>query len=141
MEGRGEAQRALALYREARNAQQNALISYAVLNYYKIIEIRNHGKEQVRKWFRTNFEALRAKSRADDDVSRFLALCGSEAPHEYIHNSCRIAVAHAGKRSKSDPDDEQEIGRLHTAARVMRLLARQFIEQEFSVSDVMFSGD
>jgi hypothetical protein len=31
-----DARRALALYREARNAEQNYLVSYAVLNYYKI---------------------------------------------------------------------------------------------------------
>lgn len=134
-----EARRALALYREARNAQQNGFISYAVLNYYKIIEIRNHGKEPVRRWFRTYFEALRNESKKDD-VERFLALCGNEPPHEYIHNSCRIAVAHAGKRSKSDPDDAHEIVRLHTAARVMHLLARRFIEQEFAISDLMYSG-
>ena len=34
-----EAGRTLALYREALNAEHNALISYAVLNYYKIIEL------------------------------------------------------------------------------------------------------
>jgi hypothetical protein len=136
-----EARRALALYREARNAQQNAFISYAVLNYYKIIEIRNHGKGAVRKWFQTNFEVLRAESKGDDDVGRFLALCGHEPPHKYIHDSCRIAVAHAGKLSKSDPDDIHEIARLHTAARVMHLLARRFIKQEFAISDLMYSGD
>jgi hypothetical protein len=135
-----EARRALALYREARNAQQNEFVSYAVLNYYKIIEIRNPGKEAARKWFLTNFEALRTESKGDDDISRFLAICGSEPPHKYIHDSCRIAVAHAGKHSKSDPDDAHEIVRLHTAARVMHRLARRFIEQEFAVSDVMFSG-
>jgi hypothetical protein len=124
-----------------RNAQQNEFISYAVLNYYKIIEIRNHTKEAVRTWFRTHFELLRTESKGDDDVDRFLALCGREPPHEYIHNSCRIAVAHAGKRSKSDPDDTHEILRLHTAARVMHLLARRFIKQEFAISDLMFSGD
>jgi hypothetical protein len=136
-----EARRALALYREARNAQQNAFISYAVLNYYKIIEIRNHTKEAVRRWFRTHFEVLRTESKGDDDVGSFLALCGQEPPHEYIHNSCRIAVAHAGKHSKSDPDDALEIVRLHTAASVMHLLARRFIEQEFAISDLMYSGD
>ena len=76
-----------------------------------------------------------------EDVGRFLVLCGKEPPHKYIYDSCRIAVAHAGKHSKSDPDDTREIVRLHTAARVMRLLARRFIKQEFAISDVMFSGD
>ena len=90
--------------------------------------------------FLTNFEALRTESEGDDDLSRFLAICGSEPPHRYIDDLCRIAVAHAGKHSKSDPDDAHEIVRLHTAARVMHRLARRFIEQEFAVSDVMFSG-
>jgi hypothetical protein len=136
-----EARRALALYREARNAEQNEFVSYAVLNYYKLIEIRNHGKEAVRKWFRTNFEALSVDAKDDDEIRSFLALCGQEQPHDYIHNSCRIAVAHAGKRSRSDPDDANEIVRLHTAAHIMHLLARRFIEQEFAISDLMYSGD
>ncbi|MBR0773313.1 hypothetical protein JQ625_00575 [Bradyrhizobium diazoefficiens] len=136
-----EARRALALFREARNAQENGFVSYSVLNYYKIIEIRNHGKEATRKWFLTNFGVLQASSKGDDDISRFLALCGNEPPHKYIHDSCRIAVAHAGKNSKSDPDDANEILRLHTAARVMHRLARNFIEAEFGTSDLMYSGD
>jgi len=82
----------------------------------------------------------RAASKKNDDIGRFLVLCGNEPPHKYIHDSCRIAVAHAGKYSKSDPDDAHEIVRVHTAARVMHMLARRFIEQEFAVSDVMFSG-
>jgi hypothetical protein len=34
-----EASRALALYRETLNVEHNSLISYAVLNYYKIIAL------------------------------------------------------------------------------------------------------
>jgi hypothetical protein len=136
-----DAMRALALYREARNAQQNAFVSYAVLNFYKIIEMRNHGKEAVRTWFRDNFEALRQANVGNEDIKGFLAVCGAEPPHKYIHNSCRIAVAHAGKHSKSDPDDANEIVRLHTAARVMHLLARRFIKNEFGVSDLIYSNN
>lgn len=136
-----DAMRALALYREARNAQENKFVSYAVLNFYKIIEIRNHGKEHVRRWFRENFEALRQGHEETVDIKEFLALCGGEAPEKYIHNSCRIAVAHANKYSKSDPDDASEIDRLHKAARVMRLLARRFIKNEFGISDRLYSGN
>lgn len=94
-----------------RNAQTNGLISYAVLNYYRLIEIRHHGKETVRKWFGDNFEELRAADEIQyqADVRRFLELCGDVEPKIYIHDSCRIAVAHAGKRSKSDPDDSNEV--------------------------------
>ncbi len=136
-----DAMRALALYREARNAQQNAFVSYAVLNFYKIVEMRNHGKETVRSWFRENFEALRQANVEADEIKRFLDLCKGEPPHKYIHDSCRLAVAHAGKRSKSDPDDANEILRLHTAASVMHLLARRFIKNEFVISDLIYSGD
>ena len=77
----------------------------------------------------------------DEDIKQFLELCGNVPPHKYIHDSCRIAVSHANKHSKSDPDDADEIVRLHTAARVMHLLARRFIKNEFTVSDLMHSGD
>jgi hypothetical protein len=50
--------------------------------------------------------------------------------------ACRIAVAHAEKYSKSDPDDANELVRLHTAANVMRILARHFVASAFGVSDV-----
>jgi hypothetical protein len=47
------ARRALALYREARNAQQNFMVSYAVLNFYKIVEIGQKGRGDVKNWFRS----------------------------------------------------------------------------------------
>ncbi len=71
----------------------------------------------------------------------FNELRGQTLPEDYIFQSCRIAVAHASNKSKSDPDDAHEVQRLHTAARIMRLLARKFIEMEFSISDVMYSGN
>lgn len=58
-----------------------------------------------------------------------------------IHDSCRIAITHAGKHSKSDSDDAHEILRLQMAARVMHMPARRFIKLEFLVSDAMYSSD
>jgi hypothetical protein len=133
--------RALAVYREARNAQQNYMISYAVLNYYKIIEIgQKNPKGDVKNWFRDNFAILREKVAFRDEFEKFAKLCGDEKPHEYIYDACRLAVAHAGKDSKSDPDDANELVRLHTAADVLRIFARHFIASQFGVSNVMFSG-
>lgn len=134
------AMRALALYREARNAQQNEFVSYAVLNYFKIVEIKYDERGAVKNWFRDAFAQLKADAAECETVKRFEALFGNDTPQEYIWKSCRIAVAHANKHSKSDPDDTHEIVRLHIAADVMRLLARMFIEQEFAISDVMHSG-
>jgi hypothetical protein len=136
-----DAKRALAIYREARNAQQNFMVSYAVLNYYKVVEIRHKGRGDVKAWFRDNFDRLRMQSGCRDEFEAFAKICGGDQPHEYIYEACRLAVAHAGKDSKSDPDDANELVRLHTAADVLRLFARDFIVSEFGISDVMYSGD
>jgi hypothetical protein len=136
-----DAQRALALYREALNAKHSGLASYAVLNFYKIIEIKHHGKSAAKKWFKDNFIVVQGDRNEQDSLKRFLQICGNDEPHDYIHTSCRIAVAHAGKYSKSDPDDAKEVERLHIAADIMRSLARHFITEEFAVSDSPYSGD
>lgn len=133
--------RALALYREARNAQQNFMVSYAVLNYYKIIELKYEGKGAVRNWFRDKFELVKEEQVSGESFDRFAALCMTERPHEYIYKACRVAVAHAGKQSRSDPDEVPELHRLHVAADVLHKFARYFIKSEFGVSDLMYSGD
>jgi hypothetical protein len=70
----------------------------------------------------------------------FDKLPGATELDEYIYKSCRIAVAHVGKDSKSDPDDASELRRLHAAADIMQVLARHCIEAEFKISDCMFDG-
>ena len=53
-----DARRALALYREARNAEQNYLVSYAVLSYYKIVELKH--RETI-KWLEAAFPLIEKK--------------------------------------------------------------------------------
>jgi hypothetical protein len=133
-----DARRALALYREARSAQESGFVSYAVLNFYKIIEVKH--PRNTKRWFRDNFPP-EPESAYADDFKRFNELRNETSPEEYIFQSCRIAVAHASNKKKSDPDEDTEIKRLHVAADIMRLLARNFIQTEFAVSDLMYSGD
>ncbi len=143
----GDARRALALYREGRNAENTALVSYAVLSYFKIIEIPypdDRQAKKAKKWIAGNFESVSASADDDPQLKQFLAMCDSEAPEEYIYVACRHAVAYASiERNKrpSDVDDEAEISRLHSAAYVLRLLARRMISQELGVSDRIYSGD
>jgi len=136
-----EARRALALYRDGRNAEQNFMVSYAVLNFFRIIEIRNHSRGAVKKWFRDNFAIVRNETRYRDAFSRFAEICADEQPHEYLYKACRVAVSHAGQDSKSDPDDANEVTRLHKAAEVLRLLARHFILTDLGVSEVLYSAE
>lgn len=135
-----EARRALALYREALNAEHSQLISYAVLNYYKIIELTQRHRGPTKTWFRENFAHARGFEHLQRPLHDFDKLRGKTEPHEYIYKSCRLAVAHAGKDSESDPDDASELLRLHAAADTMRVLARRCIEMEFKISDCMFDG-
>lgn len=135
-----KARRALALYREALNAEHSALISYTVLSYYKIIELVQRHRGATKNWFRDNFAYARSLDYLKRSLDEFDKLRGTIEPHEYIYGSCRIAVAHAGKGSESDPDDASELLRLHTAADIMRVLARHCIETEFKISDCMFDG-
>jgi hypothetical protein len=137
-----DARRALALYREGRNAEQNFLISYAVLSYYKILELKfSDGKdEKVRRWIADNYPALKEDKSLAGEIAAFEEACGNQEPHLYVARACRVAVAHASARHPSDPDNFHELGRLHVAARVIRALARRFISSELGVSDCFFDG-
>jgi hypothetical protein len=135
-----KARRALAIYREARNAQQNFMVSYAVLNFFKVVELGHKSKGDVKNWFRDNFESLRQQNAYREEFERFAKICNGEKPHEYIWKACRVAVSHANKDSNSDPDDADELVRLHAAADMLRIFARHFITSEFGISEVKYSG-
>jgi hypothetical protein len=135
-----EARKALAIYREGRNAEQNYLISYAVLSYYKIVELKYRGKSEARSWFGDNYPALQQDRTLSDQVARFEKARGTEKPHDYLYRACRVAVAHANKPYSSDPDDVHELRRLHIAASILRALARRFIQNELGVSDCPYDG-
>jgi len=66
---------------------------------------------------------------------------GAQEVHEYLYTACRLAVAHASAKSPSDPDDADEIRRLHTAADVLRWMARHLIKTEMGVGDRPWEAD
>ncbi|MHA1544970.1 MAG: methylamine utilization protein MauJ, partial [Alphaproteobacteria bacterium] len=132
--------RALALYREARNAEQNYLVSYAVLNYYKIIEVGHPKESQTRAWLATAFPLIEPEIRVEV-LQIFHSERGTDSPDKHIYDAYRLAVAHASSKTISDPDCAAEISRLHVAAEVLRELARHFISTELKVSDCIYSGD
>lgn len=130
-----EARCALALYREARNAEQNFMVSFAVLNYYKIIEIHHPGKIASKKWVADNLPTVIDNTHDKENIKKFLETCGNEKPEDYIYLACRVAVAHASRDRLSDPDEASELNRLYNAAAVMRYLARYFIMTELEITE------
>lgn len=135
MPGGPETRKALAIYREGRNAEQNHLISYAVLAYYKIIELKYAGRSAARIWLQNNYSKLENLSYLEGVRTRFEAARGSESAGNYLYRACRTAVAHANKPFSSDPDDFEELKRLNISALILRELARTFIRDELGVPD------
>ncbi|WP_441234480.1 methylamine utilization protein MauJ [Bradyrhizobium sp. 930_D9_N1_4] len=137
-----EARKALALYREGRNAEQNYFISYAILSYYKIIELKFGDFEgaKVRDWIAINYTALKADKILDTQIANFDKERGNEEPQTYLNKACRVAVAHSSVNNPSDPDELPELRRLHVAAHILRALARRFISNEFGVSECPYDG-
>jgi hypothetical protein len=137
-----EARKALALYREGRNAEQNYFIGYAILSYYKIIELKFGDFEgpKVRDWIAVNYQALRADKMLTREITDFEKERGNEEPEKYLFKACRVAVAHSSIKNPSDPDELPELRRLHVAAHVLRALARRFIIDELGISECPYDG-
>lgn len=132
-----EVLRALALYREARNAEQNFMISYAVLSYFKVLEVRYPEGKFIKPWIAKK-SPLILEDRIDDSMDAVLKAGGEETIEEYLWKACRVAVAHVREKHPSDPDSALELRRLNNAAGIMRRLARHFIREELGVSDSPF---
>lgn len=126
--------RALALYREGRNAEQNYMISYGVLSYFKILEIRYSEGKKIQPWIARCFPLIQNELN-ERLLDKFLQASREEGVDKYLWNACRVAVAHTREKHPSDPDDAQELQRLDIAATIMRRLARHFIKTELNVSD------
>lgn len=139
-----DAQKALALYRDGRNAHQNQLILFAVLSYYKIIEIKYKHPPEAKAWIKDKYLTIKKERNLVEDIRPFEAACALHKktnPEDYLYEACRCAVAHAkDAKNSSDPDDVLELHKLYIAADILRALARLFIESEFRVSDTIIDG-
>jgi hypothetical protein len=135
-----EARKAIAIYRDGRNAEQNYLVSYAVLCYYKIVEVKHRSTGDAKRWFRDQLQVLRDEGAIAEKLTEFDQMRGDKPAHEYLYQTCRSAVAHANKPLFGDSDDYFELRRLHLAARILRVLARRFIKAELGISDCIFDG-
>ncbi len=133
--------RALAHYREGCNAEEASLAGYAVLSFFKTIEIKYPDAEEVKRWIKRQFSDVELEARRDPAFARFVEELQGTPPEEYLNRACRVAVAHASKHHPSDADDATESRRLYIAAHVLRLFARHFVSHELGVSKITFSGD
>lgn len=108
-----------------------------MLSYYKIIEIRHKNSEE--HWFRDNYQAIKEKLTEETRL-RFDKHRSNKKVEKYLTVLCRHAVAHAGDPHNIDPDDDEKLGRLYVAAKVLREFARHFIRTEIKLSEHHFEG-
>jgi hypothetical protein len=68
------------------------MVSYAVLNFFRIIEIRHNGRAEVKVWFRDKIDQLRDQPLYKESIAEFLSVCADERPHEYLYRDCRLQL-------------------------------------------------
>jgi hypothetical protein len=126
-----EQRRALAMYREAASSN-NVLLEF--LLFWQILEISHNKKAS--EWVNTNWEAMpRSLKPAVADVQK-LSL-GGRRLGDYLWDDCRSAIAHLQRRSGLRAlrfDNLDELTRLAFSTRVVRQLARFYVENVLGLS-------
>ncbi len=130
--------RAIGYYREGLNADEAEIISFSVLSYLKVIEIKfPENSKKLKRWIGENYEKSLEQFSDDLRLTRFDAARGAEVPEDYIWKACRVAVAHASENYPSDSDDMEELTRLSVAAFVLRRLARRMIDELIADAEII----
>ncbi len=122
-----KARLALAFFREAQGLGHAA---YKFLSYYKIINLKYRTGEKQKAWFGRTIPGL-ADTEADKRVQELIA-AGQDVA-DYLHGSCRCAVAHAGVKAIVDPESVEDERRLRADLPLIKKLAELMIEEEFHV--------
>jgi hypothetical protein len=118
---------ALAFYREALSLEH---LAYSFLSYYKIINMRYKRGDRQKAWIRRSLERLN-----DRDAEKRLTELRSEQMDvaDYLYNSCRCAIAHAGVNPTVDPENVEDRNRLNLDLPLIKSLAELLIEEHFGV--------
>lgn len=129
-----KAQWALGFFREGQSIS-SGLPAYSFLSFYKIINLfAANGREQkewinqsVEKAAKPSFRTHNARQRLKDLQQRGTNL------GEYLYESGRCAVAHAGQGETVDPEDPADLDRLRADLPLMQALAAYAIETVFGI--------
>jgi hypothetical protein len=129
-----KAQRALALYREAKSVNS---IPYEFLGYYKIINIlHKDGSPEQKNYIRKCLPEI--KDTFTQKQIKELGADGGDVV-DHLYKACRCAIAHAEKETDIDPDDADQTWDLSGALLIIREIAEMTIEKKFGVSRTILS--
>lgn len=129
----------LSYYREGLNAAEAGIPSQEVLSFFKVFETGFKHLDQkeigrkTREWIKEIFDEA-CKEVLPDDLKRFDEDKKTKSVEKYVYDNCRVAVAHASKNYPSDADISSERLRLTVAAKIIKALARHYIQTTFNFS-------
>jgi len=118
---------ALAFYREAMGLDHEA---YSFLSFYKVINLRYKKGDKQKAWISSalpKVDGREAKNRLEELLKQEVDIS------DYLYNSCRCAIAHAGVDPTVDPDDFEDIKRLQADLPLIRNLVEILIEEEYGI--------
>lgn len=130
-----EQRKALALFREAR-AANNDLLSF--LLFWQVLEVRN--PTGAVNFVDNEFRRHRGKLRIHGDDLAQLPL-GSRSLGQYLHDDCRNAIAHLKRRPGRralDIDDPEHRRVLTHSVRVVEGFAEHFIRSGLALAKVQY---
>ena len=128
----------LSYYREGLNAEEAAIVSQAVLSFFKVFEMWRDAR-RAKKWIKRVFTDACADVH-EHALEQFHSDRKEIEIEDYCYN-CRVAAAHASKAYQSDADISRETHRLSVAADIIKALARHYIRTTFDFSDSYLSDE
>lgn len=137
------AKRAVAIYREALNLRRFHAHPYALLGFYKILEMPfgNNGGKKREEWMEKTIQAMLGVSGIPKPVQdyggNFQNAFGKTAAEiqKSLYKECRLAIAHASTNPALDPDNVTSLRKLSLAIDLMRELARVLIRDKFGIPE------
>ncbi|HYG86162.1 MAG TPA: methylamine utilization protein MauJ [Azospirillum sp.] len=130
------ARQALAIYREAVNLLHTHSLPYAVLGFFKILELRFSGKERE-KWLVETIAPMLDVGEVEmvrhPDYREEYGT-DAQAVGAFLYEQGRNAIAHARPGRSHDPDDITATRFLSLSVSLFQELARKFIENVLQIS-------
>jgi Methylamine utilization protein MauJ len=117
---------ALAFYREGLSIRHTP---YAFLSFYKIINILHKSGKKQESWIENNIDTAAGHGVKE----RLQEIRSKHNVGQYLYESGRCAVAHAGHGLTVDPENPLDLERLAQDLPLIRDLAAYAIEFEFGV--------
>ncbi len=123
-----EALLALALFRDGQSLY-NIHEGYSFLSFYKIINLVKKTGKQQKSWVKKNINRLNAthQKRINEIQNDGTAI------DEYLYESCRCAVAHAGIDPTINPDNPEDSIRLQKDLPIIRALSKVMIKDHYNI--------